>query len=472
MRVVTPGRGSAHIPRARASRRARVDLPSDQHAAAGVAPERRDRRRAVGAPRDVPMRGEAPRALAVALPHLRRQQRAALGRPLHCSGPALSGREHKGVDVGGAHAAGREGVGACLPRLDARARAHDVIHVRVVRRLWGPRVQLCSAYAAHVQRGCSARHLGVPQSLHHADVGAVKGLVEGRLCRQQLRRLGRRRRQRRRARARDADGDCGGGGLCRRIGDVPGCGLLELAETVAHRLQRRAEQLVPTRRAQGRAEGAPAQGEPDPRAWLGVEPGPRASAHHRHPPLAEQLLEIGAPELRLGGRPQPLALHLAERVRLARAAVGVDGHDEGSCLGQAATVDEGGSDGCVDGGRVARHHHHAPLVALLCTEQSEPRMSEQRTAWGVAAARGKAWGVACGAPFRVEVCRPRIRACRAARLRAKRPPEMPVPTSAPTLAVSSSIRKSTASAGRERLKRMPRNVSAMRRGSDWFVASY
>ena len=117
---------------------------------------------------------------------------------------------------------------------------------------------------------CSARHLGVPQCLHHADVGAVKGLVEGRLCRQQLRRLGRRRRQRRRARARDADGDCGGGGLRRRIGDVPRCGLLELAEAVADGLQRRAEQLVPTRRAQGRAEGAPAQGEPDPRAWLGL----------------------------------------------------------------------------------------------------------------------------------------------------------------------------------------------------------
>ena len=231
------------------------------------------------------MRGETPRARALALalgapPHLRRQQRAALGRPLHGSGPALSGREHQGVDVGGAHAAGREGVGACLPRLDARARAHDVIHVRVVRRLWGPRVQvqcmcrcsvqLCSAYAVHAQRMCSARHLGVPQCLHHADVGAVKGLVEGRLRGKQLRRLSRRSRQRRRARARDADGDCGGGGLRRRIGDVPRCGLVELTEAVADGLQRRAEQLVPTRLPQRRAEGAPAQGESNPRAWVGL----------------------------------------------------------------------------------------------------------------------------------------------------------------------------------------------------------
>ena len=256
-------------------------------------------------------------------------------------------------------------------------------------------VQLCIAHAAHVhvQRACSAPHLGVPQRLHRGRVGAVKGLVEGCLRRQQLRRLARRRRRRRRARARDADGDCGGGGLLRGIGGFPRGSLLVLAEAVADGLQRRAEQLVPARRAHRRAKGAPAQ----------VEPDPRASARHCHPPLAEQLLEVGAPLLRLGGRPQPLALHLAERVRLAGAAVRVDGHDESSRLSQPATVDEGGSDGCVDGGRVARHHHHAPLVALFCTKQSEPRMSEQHTAWGVAAARGKAWGVACGAPRRLEV---------------------------------------------------------------------
>ena len=131
-------------------------------------------------------------------------------------------------------------------------------------------VQLCSAYAVHAQRMCSARHLGVPQCLHHADVGAVKGLVEGRLRGKQLRRLSRRSRQRRRARARDADGDCGGGGLRRRIGDVPRCGLVELTEAVADGLQRRAEQLVPTRLPQRRAEGAPAQGESNPRAWVGL----------------------------------------------------------------------------------------------------------------------------------------------------------------------------------------------------------
>ena len=84
----------------------------------------------------------------------------ALGRPLHCRGPALSGREHQSVGVGGAHAAGREGVGARRPRLDARASAHHVRHVRVVRRLWGARAQVqCRCHACAVQVRCMCRRM-------------------------------------------------------------------------------------------------------------------------------------------------------------------------------------------------------------------------------------------------------------------------------------------------------------------------
>ena len=140
-------------------------------------------------------------------------------------------------------------------------------------RRWSAQAQ-CSAvrsaaHAQQVQCRCSARHLGVPQCLHGGRVGSVERLVEARLRRQQRLRLGRRRRRRRRARARNADGGGGGGGLLRRVGDVSRGGLRQLAEAVTHRLEHRAEQLVPARRAQRGAESAPAQVEPDPRACSG-----------------------------------------------------------------------------------------------------------------------------------------------------------------------------------------------------------
>ena len=176
----------------------------------------------------------------------RRQTRTSRPAPVRCTGAQVQRR----CSAGGAR--------RCSAQVECTGAAQ-----RSAQR------SACATGAVQVQCRCSARHLGVPQCLHGGRVGAVERLVEARLRRQQRLRLGRRRRRRRRARARDADGGGGGGGLLRRVGDLSRGGLHQLAEAVAHGLEHRAEQLVPARRAQRGAEGAPAQVEPDPRACSG-----------------------------------------------------------------------------------------------------------------------------------------------------------------------------------------------------------